>query len=79
MIDIPDNVKVYPVNSTSFTHMGFDKSKQELYIKFNRGAVYKYLNVTQELVQEIFDSNSKGIVLKEKIINNPEEFPFKKI
>lgn len=77
MKDIP--VEMIPVNTTSFSHMGFDKSTEKLYIRFARGAEYEYSNVSESIYKEISDSPSRGSALRNIIIKNPETYPFIKL
>ena len=50
----------------------------KLYISFNRGGVYSFDNVRDELYADLRDSDSQGIFFAKNIKNHPELYPFRK-
>ena len=49
-----------------------------LYVSFNRGHTYEYLNVSFELFKEFENAESQGKFLRKKIMNN-DNFPYRKM
>ena len=49
-----------------------------LYISFQRGGVYSYANVSEEMYEEFKSAESQGKYFQSNIKNQPEKFPFRK-
>ncbi len=67
-------MEMVKVESSTIDSIGFDNDT--LYVKFNNGRTYTYLNVSKEVFTEMLNAPSKGIYLNQKIKSNYE---FKKI
>lgn len=49
-----------PVDSSSLKSVGYDASAQTLEVEFQHGAVYVYLDVPQDVFEELKAAESKG-------------------
>lgn len=49
-----------PVDSTTMTSIGYDAEARILEIEFTGGAIYQYLDVPEEIYQELLNAESKG-------------------
>ena len=55
----------------------FFPKKNKLYISFNRGGVYSYGNITEDMFKEFEECESQGVFFQ-KNIRNKSEIPFYK-
>lgn len=52
-------------------------NSQELEITFkSNGSVYRYSNVTKEIINGAMNAPSLGSYLRETVFNHPDKFPF---
>lgn len=65
-------------NSSNILQTTYFPSSEKLYISFNRGGVYSYLNVTQELYEEFKNAESQGEFFSSRIKKNVKQFPYMK-
>ena len=49
-----------PIDSTSLKSVGYDTSARTLEVEFHHGAVYVYLDVPQDVFEELKAAESKG-------------------
>lgn len=55
------------VESTNIKKIGYNKSKQELFVEFNSGNQYKYMKVQQDIYSSFKDAESKGKFFQQTI------------
>lgn len=53
--------------SSNIREIGYDASASELYVKFSRGATYRYGNVPEVVYNQLKNSKSKGSFLNQNI------------
>lgn len=49
-----------PIDSSSLKSVGYDASEKTLEVEFHHGAVYVYLDVPQDVFEELKTAESKG-------------------
>ena len=49
-----------PIDSSSLKSIGYDSLEQTLEVEFQHGAVYVYLDVPQDVFEELKAAESKG-------------------
>lgn len=52
--------------------------QKKLYISFNRGGVYSYTNVDEELYEEFKNAESQGKFFAQTIKKQPQKYPYRK-
>lgn len=62
------------VKSSNIDWVAYDDSKENLYIGFLNGSVYKYFNVPKKLFDEMLTAGSKGRYFWAKIRRQPIEY-----
>lgn len=58
MKNIP--IAMHPVVSSQLSYVGYDYTKQDLYVTFSKGDTYIYSNVPQNVYDELLASSSIG-------------------
>ena len=48
------------VESSNIEAVAYDEDKEELFIQFKNGAVYKYLDVPYNIYNDLLNADSKG-------------------
>ena len=56
----PDEIKREPVESSVLASAGYDLQRRMLEIEFHSGAIYRYLNVTEDIFRRLLAAESKG-------------------
>lgn len=56
-----------PVRSSALRSVGYDPRTLALEVEFESGEVYRYLDVSPEVVEGLIDAESKGAYLTEHI------------
>jgi len=56
-----------PIDSSSLKSVGYDASAQTLEVEFHHGAVYVYLDVPQDVFEELKAAESKGLFFNSNI------------
>lgn len=54
------SVDMRDVDSTAVSQVGYDMPKKRLYVNFRRGGIWYYDGISQEVFENILDSNSIG-------------------
>jgi len=54
-------MNMIPVSSSNIHSIGYDNSN--LYVRFNSGATYRYINVPENLYKNLMNASSKGSYL----------------
>lgn len=57
-------VEMFPVASSRIIEMGYDADTATVYVRFNSGASWCYMNVPQDIWEEFVGSSSKGRFIK---------------
>ncbi len=52
--------EMIPVESSNLAAAGYDEEKEELYIEFKSGGLYKYSDVPYNVFKDLLDADSKG-------------------
>ncbi len=60
-------MEMVPVSSSSIAAIGYDEDSQTLQVEFNRGTLYQYFDVPQQIFDELQQANSVGTFLNEHI------------
>lgn len=60
-----NNKNMIPVESSNLKSVSYEN--QDLYVLFHNGGFYKYLNVPENLYDQLLNASSKGKFLNEKI------------
>lgn len=71
-----DTIAMYFVNSSNIYAVGYVKSKEELYIQFLDGSVYKYENVEPDIWRMLQIVESKGSFLHFYVKINDDTYPY---
>lgn len=56
----PGAIERQPVQSTVLASVGYDPAKRRLEIEFRSGAIYRYLEVPEEIHKRLLAAESKG-------------------
>jgi hypothetical protein len=57
---IVSHLKRLPVESTALATVGYSKRLHVLEIEFRNGAIYRYLDVTPDVYEELINAHSKA-------------------
>lgn len=74
-VNSEDIIVMYQVNSSNIEGVGWKDNK--LYVKFLKGAVYEYENISPDLWEGLAHADSKGSWLHWWIKINSDEYPYK--
>jgi hypothetical protein len=55
-----DTIHLQPVESSNIAAIGYDDEEQALFIEFNSGSTYKYIDVPFAMYEAFMDADSKG-------------------
>jgi len=66
------------INSANILKTNYFAHRNRLFVFFNRGHVYSYNNINEELYNEFEDSDSQGEFLRKVIMKNPHKYPYMK-
>lgn len=55
-----DGIKRHPVESSVLATVGYDRKRRLLEIEFHSGAIYRYLEVPEEIHRRLLAAESKG-------------------
>lgn len=76
----PGEIKREPVESSVLASAGYDAQRRMLEIEFHSGAIYRYLDVPEDIFRKLLAAESKGQFFGAKIRNkfrservNPKE------
>jgi len=53
-------MKMIQVSSSAMDAVGYDKERQQLFIKFKQGDIYTFCRVPESIYQGLMSANSKG-------------------
>lgn len=65
--EIVSRMKREPVISSNVTSVGYSRQLRALEIEFTRGAIYRFLEVPQEVYRALLAADSKGHFIAENI------------
>ena len=64
------------IDSSNILKTNYFAHRNRLYIFFNRGKVYSYSNITEEVYRNFEEADSQGEFLRREIMKNPQKFPY---
>jgi len=67
-------MKLVPVSSSNVAAIGYEDGITE--VQFKNGAVYQYLNTTQQLFDDFCTASSKGRFVHQRL---KDKFPYQRI
>lgn len=53
-------IQMFPVDSSQIRSVGYDSEAETMYIEFNNGQVYRYLEVPSNVFNNLKNSSSPG-------------------
>jgi hypothetical protein len=65
-----------PVSSSNIKSIGYERTLMILEVEFKNGHIYQYMNVPNNIFQEIMNASSCGTYLHQNVMNR---FGFEKI
>lgn len=65
-------------DSTNILRTTYFPMLRRLYISFNKGNVYSYSNINEDLYKEFENSDSQGKFFASNIRSNPNDYPVRK-
>lgn len=66
------------IESSNILKTNYFVHRKRLYIFFNKGKVYSYSNITEEVYRNFEEAESQGEFLRREIMKNPIRFPYYK-
>ncbi|AJD82961.1 hypothetical protein PJWF_00067 [Achromobacter phage JWF] len=74
------NINFTAVESSQISGYHYNAEARVLTVKFNRGGIYEYSDVPDQVVDAVFvKSSSVGSAFAANIKNNPHNYPYRKI
>ena len=61
------------ITSSNVKAVEYDEENEILTVEFNRGDVYSYIGVPQQVVDDLMEAESKGRFLNQNIMNVYDE------
>lgn len=68
---------LFPVDSTMLASVGYDSKARLLVVLYNSGKAYEYLDVPQEVYQNLIKAESIGHFMHDHILNQYDYRPFR--
>lgn len=65
----PDEIKREPVESSVLASAGYDAQRRLLELEFHSGAIYRYLDVPEDIFRSLIAAESKGQFFSASIRN----------
>jgi hypothetical protein len=66
-------MKMLKVESSCVKSIGYEEEKNELFVEFNSGKIYKYPNCSKTLYENFMNSTSKGRFLNDYFVGSNYE------
>lgn len=66
------------INSSNILRTDYFAHRNRLFVYFNRGKVYSYGNITEEVYNDFEEADSQGEFLRGEIMKNPNKYPYNK-
>lgn len=66
------------INSTNILRTDYFAHRNRLFVYFNRGKVYSYGNITEEVYKNFEEADSQGEFLRGEIMKKPNKYPYHK-
>jgi poly-gamma-glutamate capsule biosynthesis protein CapA/YwtB (metallophosphatase superfamily) len=63
-------MKMLKVESSCIKSIGYEEEKNELFVEFNSGKIYKYPNCSKTLYENFMNSTSKGRFLNDYFVGS---------
>ena len=67
------------VESSNLKGVEYDASKEQLWVEFHSGSVYRYENVSESLYKRLLKAPSKGKFFWANIRQKPSLYPYRRI
>jgi len=64
------------IESSNILKTNYFAHRKRLYVYFNRGKVYSYSNITEEVYENFEEADSQGEFLRGEIMKNPRKYPY---
>lgn len=72
-------MKMYNVESSNITQVGYDVPEERLYVRFTNGTLYRYCDVPASMFTELLQAESVGKFFIATIKRFPDKYPFEKV
>ena len=66
------------IDSSNILRTDYFAHRNRLFIYFNRGKVYSYDNITEEVYNKFEEADSQGEFLRGEIMKKPNKYPYRK-
>ena len=66
------------INSSNILRTDYFAHRNRLFVYFNRGKVYSYGNITEEVYKNFEEADSQGEFLRGEIMKKPNKYPYHK-
>jgi hypothetical protein len=66
------------INSSNILKTDYFAHRNRLYVYFNRGKVYSYGNITEEVYKNFEEADSQGEFLRGEIMKKSNKYPYNK-
>lgn len=66
------------INSSNILRTDYFSHRNRLFVYFNRGKVYSYGNITEEVYKNFEEADSQGEFLRGEIMKKPNKYPYNK-
>jgi hypothetical protein len=73
------NIQLIQVSSSQIEAMGHNEERSILRVKFVKGGLYEYQNVSKEVFDSIMSADSVGSTFHKMVKSNPTTYPYTKI
>lgn len=66
------------IDSSNILKTSYFAHKNKLYVYYNRGKVYSYGNITEQVYKNFEEADSQGEFLRGEIMKKPNKYPYMK-
>ena len=66
------------INSSNILKTSYFAHRKRLYVYYNRGKVYSYDNITEEVYKNFEEADSQGEYLRGEIMKKTQKYPYHK-
>ena len=66
------------IDSSNILRTDYFAHRKRLFVYFNRGKVYSYGNITEEVYRNFEEADSQGEYLRGEIMKKPSKYPYNK-
>lgn len=72
-------MKWTPVDSSNLSAVAYNERQEQLHVRFNNGAEYRYEHVPHDVLQRILGAESKGKAFNALVRSQPAMYPYQRI